>query len=353
MAPRSSNRSVTGDRRRSDPETAYPIVSRISAIPLIPMPPIPIKWTLCDDANIVYSGTFIFRCILTPPRRKSFEKNPHHIFVIPQRSGGICFPPAPPHRCHLDRSAAQWRNPQLQPNASYKLARAPTPPQSSTPTKETSIHPENASAAPPNPALIFEMLQAHQRTAVLRAAIDLDIFRAVGEGPGDAASIASQCSASERGVRILCDFLVINGILSKQDGHYRHTPTSALFLDPNSPASLASTAKFLGNPAMREPYEHLAEVVRNGRTTLPGDGTVSPENPIWVQFAESMAPMMAPVAGPLATLALGGQTGPFHVLDIAAGHGLFGIAVATQNPEARITAVDWAPVLRVAAANAV
>src|SRR5665213_1267548 len=134
------------------------------------------------------------------------------------------------------------------------------------------MHPEN-SAAPPNPALIFEMLQAHQRTAALKAAIDIDIFRAVGEGPGDAASIARQCSASERGVRILCAFLVITGILAKQDGHYRHTPTSALFLDPNSPASLASTARFLGNPAMREPYEHLAEVVRNGRTTLPGDGT--------------------------------------------------------------------------------
>ena len=103
---------------------------------------------------------------------------------------------------------------------------------------------------------------------------------------------------------------------------------------------------------MHEPFEHLAEVVRNGRTTLPGDGTVSPENPVWVQFAESMAPMVAPSAGPLATLALAGQTGPFRVLDIAAGHGLFGIAVATQNPEARITALDWAPVLRVAAANA-
>jgi len=189
------------------------------------------------------------------------------------------------------------------------------------------MHPEN-SAAPPNPALIFEMLQAHQRTAALKAAIDIDIFRAVGEGPGDAASIARQCSASERGVRILCDFLVINGILAKQDGHYRHTPTSALFLDPNSPASLASTAQFLGNPAMREPYEHLAEIVRNGRTSLPGDGSVSPENPIWVQFAESMAPMMAPVAGPLATLALAGQTGPFHVLDIAAGHGLWAMNTA-------------------------
>jgi hypothetical protein len=97
------------------------------------------------------------------------------------------------------------------------------------------------------------MLQAHQRTAALKAAIDLDVFRAVGDGPGDVASIARHCSASERGIRILCDFLTIYGVLVKEDGRYRHSPTSAAFLDPRSPSSLASIAQFLGNPAMRDP----------------------------------------------------------------------------------------------------
>jgi ubiquinone/menaquinone biosynthesis C-methylase UbiE len=41
-----------------------------------------------------------------------------------------------------------------------------------------------------------------------------------------------------------------------------------------------------------------------------------------------------------------------HVLDIAAGHGLFGIEIAKQNPQARVTGLDWAPVLRVALENA-
>ena len=103
---------------------------------------------------------------------------------------------------------------------------------------------------------------------------------------------------------------------------------------------------------MREAYDHLAEIVRTGRTVLPGEGSVEPDNPVWVQFAETMAPMMAPLAAPLGALVLEGQTGPMTVLDIAAGHGLFGIEIAKQHPEARVTGLDWAPVLRVALKNA-
>ena len=50
------------------------------------------------------------------------------------------------------------------------------------------MHSPNHADGPLTPTLVFEMLQAHQRTAALKAAIDLDVFRAVGEGPGDAAS---------------------------------------------------------------------------------------------------------------------------------------------------------------------
>src|SRR5436190_24287972 len=100
--------------------------------------------------------------------------------------------------------------------------------------------------AQPNPALVFETLTAHQRTAALAAAIELDVFGGIGQGATDVASLAAHCRASERGIRILCDFLVIIGLLAKDGDRYAHTPTSALFLDPRSPASIASTARFLG-----------------------------------------------------------------------------------------------------------
>jgi ubiquinone/menaquinone biosynthesis C-methylase UbiE len=58
------------------------------------------------------------------------------------------------------------------------------------------------------------------------------------------------------------------------------------------------------------------------------------------------------MAGPLAGIALEGLAGPVRVLDIAAGHGLFGIEIARQNPQAHIVSLDWAPVLEVAQSNA-
>ncbi len=207
-------------------------------------------------------------------------------------------------------------------------------------------------AAPLTPAVVFENVQAFQRTFAVKAAIELDIFRAIGEGRDDVASIARHAKASERGTRILCDFLVVAGLLEKVDGRYRHTPASAAFLDPASPSCIASIVHFLTLPDLHQSYEHLADVVRSGRTALPGQGSVEPENPIWVEFAQSMAPMMAPMAGPLGSIVLEGRTGAMRVLDIACGHGLFGIEIAKQNPQAHVTGLDWAPVLRVALENA-
>jgi len=202
------------------------------------------------------------------------------------------------------------------------------------------------------PAVIFDTALAYQRSAALKTAVDLGVFGAVGEGANDPASIAKKCSSSERGIRILCDFLAIYGLLTKENGKYTNSPVSALFLDPKSPACLASMTQFLGNPMLLNEFQRLTEIVRAGHTTLPGQGSVEPENPMWVEFAESMAPLMATVAGPFAEIALHGKSGPMKVLDIAAGHGLFGINVAKRNPEAHITALDWRMVLEVAQRNA-
>ncbi|MEO7144895.1 MAG: class I SAM-dependent methyltransferase [Bryobacteraceae bacterium] len=207
-----------------------------------------------------------------------------------------------------------------------------------------------ASLPQPNPAIIFDELNAYQRSAALKAAIELDVFTEIARGSRTADAIAKSVGASIRGTRILCDYLVITGFLSKQSGQYSLSVDSAAFLDRNSPAYLGSAVHFVLDPRLIAPFLSLADVVRTGRTTLPGEGSVSSANPIWVEFAKQMATMMYPAAMEIADLAAGG--GRIKVLDIAAGHGLFGITIAQRNPNAHITALDWPDVLAVAAANA-
>ncbi len=204
----------------------------------------------------------------------------------------------------------------------------------------------------PNPGLVFETMNAFHRTAALRAAVELDLFGALGEGRSSVGELAARCKATERGIRILCDYLTVIGIIGKEGDSYRHSPTSAAFLDPKSPACVASTLRFLNNVELTRPYDHMTEIVRDGLAASGGRTTVEPENPVWVEFARSMAPMMAPLARPLGELVLNGDRAAMRVLDIAAGHGLFGIEVAKLNPRAQIVALDWEAVLEVAGSNA-
>jgi SAM-dependent methyltransferase len=207
-------------------------------------------------------------------------------------------------------------------------------------------------APQPNPERIFDALNAYQQTAALRAAIELDLFTAVGEGHDNSAALAEKCSASERGMRILCDYLVIEEFLTKQGSQYGLTPESALFLDRRSPAYLGCVSKFLGSPDLVDCFKNLADVVRKGGTIMGNDGLVSDDNPAWVEFARSMAPLTAAPAESIARLAGADSSEAVKVLDIAAGHGLFGVAIAKLNPNARIVAQDWANVLEVARENA-
>lgn len=206
-------------------------------------------------------------------------------------------------------------------------------------------------AVQPSPLLFFETMTAYQRTAALTAAIELDVFTAVGEGNQTVAAIAQRCRASERGMRILCDYLVVIGFLVKDSARYRLTPDSAVFLDRRSPACIASSVVFLGAAELTGRFKNLTEAVRNG-AAVNGETTLEPEHPLWVEFARGMAPLTAMPAEKMAQL-VGAEKGePWKVLDIAASHGIFGITFARKNPRAEIYAVDWANVLELAKVNA-
>lgn len=207
-----------------------------------------------------------------------------------------------------------------------------------------------APAVQPTPELIFNTFNAFQRTFALKGAVELDVFTHIADGATSAEEIARRSSSDARAMRILCDYLAINGFLTKHNGAYGLTPESAVFLNKKSPAYMGSIGKFLTTELHFDNYRDIAAVVRKGGT-LHGQGSMEPENDLWVEFARSMVPIVMPAAQAIPPLVTKPDRSA-KVLDIAAGHGMFGISIAKYNRAAHIVAVDWEKVLQVALSNA-
>jgi hypothetical protein len=207
------------------------------------------------------------------------------------------------------------------------------------------------SSGGPSPELFFDTLTAYQRTAALKGALELDLFSAVGDG-ATAEAVAGRCGASARGVRVLADYLTTLGFMVKEGDCYRLTPDSAVFLDRRSPACVAAAADFVLAPQLGAVFEDVAAAVRHGGTVIPAGGSLAPSHPMWVTFARTMAGLAglgARMVVDLVPVAPGRRP---RVLDIAAGHGKYGIAFAERYPTAEVVAQDWPSVLEVARENA-
>lgn len=198
---------------------------------------------------------------------------------------------------------------------------------------------------------VFEIALSYHRTAALIAAVNLDLFSLIGRGVTTVDALASQTGAAPRGLRILCDFLTVIGLLQKQSDGYGPTPASARFLDRSSPLALGGCVDFLAAPEMLALVlnDPVAYVRRGGSEGL---SVVAPDHPVWVRFARAMTSFAMPGAKRTAAYVATWREPPRTVLDVAAGHGLYGIELAKAVPTATVTALDWEEVLSVAVENA-
>lgn len=202
----------------------------------------------------------------------------------------------------------------------------------------------------PSPALIMSSLMAHQVTHALIASIDLGVYTAIEGGASTVTELAAACGASEKGTRVLCDYLCVHGFLTKAEGRYANTPDSAAFLVKSSPAYLGAITEFLASPQLLASHADIATKVRDGgcRNHPLTDHS---EEQVWERFASCMRPVVGRSAQAVADL-LGEDDQAWKVLDVASSHGLFGISVAAKHKNAQIYANDWPEVVVFSKASA-
>ncbi|HEY7090952.1 MAG TPA: class I SAM-dependent methyltransferase [Tepidisphaeraceae bacterium] len=196
------------------------------------------------------------------------------------------------------------------------------------------------------PDRVFGFAWGYTIPLVIEAAIGNHVFDSLSVGPLTLDQLAEKTGASRRGLRMIANALIGVQLLAKEGDRYTLTPESSAFLVSAKPGFQGGIFKHISKQLIPKWLE-LSNIVRNGRSA----GAVNSESEgaeFFEGFVEDIFPMSYRAAQTLGqTLNLSAATKPVKVLDIAAGSGVWGIALAEQSPQVRVTAVDWERVLPV------
>jgi precorrin-6B methylase 2 len=177
---------------------------------------------------------------------------------------------------------------------------------------------------------------------VLEAAIQHRVFDVLDEGPKTVKETAAATGASERGLRIIMNVLVGLDFLARVEGdRYALTPESATFLVSGKPGFQGGVLRH-GSRQLIPKWLHLTEVVGSGKPM----GAVN-EQAVGTEFFQQFVTDIFPLSYPSARVLAGhlGLKSGAKVLDLAAGSGVWSIALAESHAGVTVTAVDWAEVL--------
>lgn len=197
------------------------------------------------------------------------------------------------------------------------------------------------------PERIMQFAWGYGPPLIIETACRYKLFDQLEAGPKTAEELANTAAISLRGARAVANALCGFELLAKDgEGRYRLTPESAKFLVSASPAYMGAVIKHTSVQILPR-WMKLPEVVATG---APETGVNQHDvgAAFFHEFVESLVPMSYPAAQALAAeLKIAEAKGPVNVLDLAAGSGVWSIALAQASAHVRVTAVDWPEVLEV------
>lgn len=196
------------------------------------------------------------------------------------------------------------------------------------------------------PERIMQFAWGYVPPLILEAAIRHRVFDVLDSGPKAINEVQEETGASERGLTAIMNALVGLNLLAKDDqGRYLLAPESAAFLVSTKPGFQGGLIRHCSEQLIPK-WLRLNEIVATGKPveSVNQEGTGSD---FFQNFVNDIFPMSYPAAQTLARhLNMNGGS-EVRVLDLAAGSGVWGIALAQASDRVRVTAVDWPDVIPV------
>lgn len=193
-----------------------------------------------------------------------------------------------------------------------------------------------------DPSGLMQISMGMMAPRTVATAVQLDLFSRIADGHDTVGDLARAVPASERGVRMLADGLCALGLLGKADGRYRLSPASRTYLVRSSPEYIGA---IMETDHLWDAWGRLPAVVRTGHAVQAVEKQ---------DVAEAFFPVLIrtlhvlnrePARRLAAALGAGVRYSGLRVLDVAAGSGVWGIAIAEADAAARVTAQDFPGVL--------
>ena len=197
------------------------------------------------------------------------------------------------------------------------------------------------------PERLMQLAWGYAPPLTIEAGVRLGIFDALDGGAKTIDQIASATNCSPRGVSALVNLLTGFEFLEKINGDsYGLTPESEAFLVSGKPGFQGGLFKHMSRQLIPK-WLGLTEIARSGKPAENVSGEADGAA-FFEQFVEDIFSMSYQSARMLADgLGIADSGRPVSVLDLGAGSGVWGIALAQASPSVCVRAVDWAGVLPV------
>ena len=204
------------------------------------------------------------------------------------------------------------------------------------------MNPTDRPAAAITPQALLQLHMAMTASRVLTAALQLNLFGHLRDGPATAEAVAAAAGSSARGTRMLLDALVALGLLGKHGAQYRLPPGAQDYLVRESPDYVGA---LMETDALWRAWGGLTDAVRTGRPASVVERQEQAEAffPVLIRSLHVLNRTAA--ARLAAALGAGREHHGLRVLDVGAGSAVWSIAIAEADGGARVTAQDFPGVL--------